>query len=58
MGALTTVNGLFADAFYGKNYNDIDRGQFDTTWWYRTSFEVPEGATVTVSGWNVAETTL
>lgn len=41
MGALTTENGLFADAFYGKNYNDIDRGQFDTTWWYRTSFEVP-----------------
>lgn len=41
MGALTTENGLFADAFFGKNYSEIDREQFDTTWWYRTSFEVP-----------------
>ena len=41
MGALTAENGLYADAFMGRNYADIDRGQFDTTWWYRTSFEVP-----------------
>ena len=40
MGALT-ANGLYADAFTGKNYAEIDRSQFDTTWWYRTSFEVP-----------------
>ena len=40
MGALT-ANGLYADAFTGKNYAEIDREQFDTTWWYRTSFEVP-----------------
>ena len=40
MGVLTS-NGLYADAFTGKNYADIDREQFDTTWWYRTSFEVP-----------------
>lgn len=41
MGALTADNGLYADAFTGKNYGDIDREQFDTTWWYRTTFEVP-----------------
>ena len=40
MGTLT-ANGLYADAFMGKNYAEIDRSQFDTTWWYRTSFEVP-----------------
>lgn len=40
MGALT-ANGLYADAFTGKNYAEIDREQFDTTWWYRTSFKVP-----------------
>lgn len=41
MGALTEKNGLYADAFMGKNYAEIDREQFDTTWWYRTSFDVP-----------------
>lgn len=42
MGALTAENELYADAFYGKNYNKIDREQFDTAWWYRTSFDVPQ----------------
>ena len=41
MGALTEENGLYADAFMGRNYAEIDREQFDTTWWYRTSFNVP-----------------
>lgn len=41
LGALTAENGLYADAFYAKNYAGIDREQFDTTWWYRTSFDVP-----------------
>jgi len=41
MGALTEKNGMYADAFMGKNYAEIDREQFDTTWWYRTTFEVP-----------------
>ena len=41
MGALTTENGLHSDVFYGKNYAETDRTQFDTTWWYRTSFDVP-----------------
>ncbi len=41
LGALTAENGLYADAFYAKNYAGIDREQFDTTWWYRTSFNVP-----------------
>lgn len=40
MGALT-ANGLYQDIFTGRNYAEIDREQFDTTWWYRTSFEVP-----------------
>ena len=42
MGALTADNGLYADAFMGKNYAEIDREQFNTPWWYRTTFEVPE----------------
>lgn len=42
MGALTSENGLYADAFTGRNYAEIDRTQFDTAWWYRTSFEVPQ----------------
>ena len=41
MGALTEKNGMYADIFMGKNYAELDRSQFDTTWWYRTSFEVP-----------------
>ena len=41
LGALTAENGLYADAFCAKNYAGIDREQFDTTWWYRTSFDVP-----------------
>ena len=41
MGALTGDNGLYADAFMDRNYADIDRAQFDTAWWYRTSFDVP-----------------
>lgn len=42
LGALTADNGLYADAFMGKNYAEIDREQFNTPWWYRTTFEVPE----------------
>lgn len=42
LGALTTENGMYPDAFYGCNYKEIDREQFDTAWWYVTSFEVPQ----------------
>ena len=41
MGALTTENGLYADAFTGKNYKEIDKEQFNEPWWYRTTFEIP-----------------
>ena len=41
MGALTSENGLFADAFTGKNYKEIDKEQFNEPWWYRTTFEIP-----------------
>ena len=41
MGALTAENGLFQDAFMGKNYAEIDRSQFENPWWYVTSFEAP-----------------
>lgn len=41
LGALTSDNGLYQDAFMGTNYKEIDREQFDTAWWYMTSFEVP-----------------
>lgn len=41
LGALTQENGMFPDAFKGMNYKEIDREQFDTAWWYVTSFDVP-----------------
>ena len=41
MGALTAENGLYADAFTGKNYKEIDKEQFNEPWWYRTTFEIP-----------------
>ena len=41
MGALTSQNGLYEDAFMGKNYAEIDRSQFEQPWWYRTTFKAP-----------------
>ena len=41
MGALTAENGLYADAFMGRNYAEIDRSKFENPWWYRTTFKVP-----------------
>lgn len=40
MGTLTR-NGLYTDALEGMNYKNIDKTLFDTTWWYRTEFELP-----------------
>ena len=42
LGALTAENGMYPDIFKGRNYKEIDREQFDTAWWYVTSFEVPQ----------------
>lgn len=42
LGALTAENGMYPDIFKGRNYTEIDREQFDTAWWYVTSFEVPQ----------------
>ena len=41
MGALTSENGLYADAFMGRNYAEIDRSKFENPWWYRTTFKAP-----------------
>ena len=41
MGALTAENGLYADAFMGRNYAEIDRSRFEDPWWYRTTFKAP-----------------
>ena len=41
MGALTAENGLYADAFMGRNYAEIDRSKFENPWWYRTTFKTP-----------------
>lgn len=41
MGALTAGNGLYADAFMGRNYAAIDRSKFENPWWYRTTFKAP-----------------
>lgn len=40
MGVLT-ANGLYADAFEGDNYKNIDKSIFDTPWRYSRSIEVP-----------------
>lgn len=40
MGTLMR-NGLHTDVLEGMNYEKIDRTQFDTTWWYRSEFELP-----------------
>lgn len=40
MGVLT-ANGLYTDALEGMNYPEIDKTLFDTTWWYRTEFDLP-----------------
>ena len=41
LGALTTENGMYADAFMSDNYKKIDKEQFNEPWWYRTSFNLP-----------------
>ena len=41
LGTLTE-NGLFDDAFIGKNYEKvIDRDLFEPSWWYVTEFDMP-----------------
>lgn len=40
MGVLTE-NGLYKDVLKGMNYKNINKALFDTTWWYRTTFEMP-----------------
>ncbi len=34
-------NGIYTDVLEGMNYENIDKSLFDTTWWYRTEFELP-----------------
>lgn len=38
MGVLTR-NGQYKDVFVGDNYKNIDKKQFDESWWYRKEFE-------------------
>jgi len=40
MGTLTE-NGKYKDIFINNNIAEVDRTQFDRSWWYRTSFEMP-----------------
>lgn len=40
MGTLIR-NGIYTDVLEGMNYENIDKSLFDTTWWYRTEFELP-----------------
>ncbi len=42
LGSLTQNNGMYEDVLTGMNYKVLDREQFDTTWWYVTSFSAPE----------------
>lgn len=41
MGVLTE-NGLYKDLFIGTNYKSADRTPFDSPWWYRTTFKLPD----------------
>jgi len=39
MGALT-ANGLYKDIFVGDNYKNIDKTQFDNSWWFYREFKL------------------
>lgn len=41
MGALTQ-NGLYKDLLVGTNYKTADKSLFDSSWWYRTTFTLPQ----------------
>ena len=41
MGVLT-ANGQEPEALTAADYQRIDRKQFETSWWYRTTFRLPE----------------
>lgn len=43
MGTLTR-NGLYPDVFMGENYRNIEKSQFDDSWWYRKQFDLPENS--------------
>jgi exo-1,4-beta-D-glucosaminidase len=38
--AALVANGLYPDLYLGTNLEDVDTGQFESPWWYRTEFEV------------------
>jgi exo-1,4-beta-D-glucosaminidase len=40
--AVLTSNGLFKNIFVADSIRNIDESQFNTSWWYRTEFEVPD----------------
>lgn len=39
MGALVNT-GVYPDIFYAKNLEKVDRKQFESSWWYCTTFEL------------------
>ena len=41
MGVLT-ANGLYKDVFMGDSLKNVDRRQFEKSWWYRTEFTLPK----------------
>jgi exo-1,4-beta-D-glucosaminidase len=42
MGALTSENGLYADLLDAENYKQADRTPFESSWWWRTEFDLSE----------------
>jgi len=40
--AALVANGLYPDLYFGTNLEDVDTGQFEGPWWYRTEFEVSD----------------
>jgi exo-1,4-beta-D-glucosaminidase len=41
MGVLT-YNGMYKDVFMGENLKNVDKEQFNKSWWYRKEFYLPK----------------
>jgi exo-1,4-beta-D-glucosaminidase len=38
--AALVANGLYPDLYLGTNLENVDTGQFEEAWWYRTDFDI------------------
>ncbi len=42
--AALVADSVYTNLFVGKNLDKVDTTQFDSSWWYRTSFQLPKDA--------------